>query len=30
MTERKKVTLPVLRNRKKNNKKISWLTAYDF
>ncbi len=30
MTERKKITLPVLRNRKRNNKKISWLTAYDF
>ena len=30
MTERKKITLPVLRNRKKNNKKISWITAYDF
>ena len=30
MTVRKKITLPVLRNRKKNNKKISWLTAYDF
>ncbi|MBM01896.1 MAG: 3-methyl-2-oxobutanoate hydroxymethyltransferase [Chloroflexi bacterium] len=30
MTERKKITLPVLRNRKKNKKKISWLTAYDF
>ncbi|MEC9451704.1 MAG: 3-methyl-2-oxobutanoate hydroxymethyltransferase [Chloroflexota bacterium] len=30
MTERKKITLPVLRNRKRNKKKISWLTAYDF
>ena len=30
MTDRKKITLPVLRNRKKNNKKISWITAYDF
>ena len=30
MVDRKKITLPVLRNRKKNNKKISWITAYDF
>ena len=30
MADRKKITLPVLRNRKKNNKKISWVTAYDF
>ena len=30
MADRKKITLPVLRNRKKNNKKISWITAYDF
>ena len=30
MANRKKITLPVLRNRKKNNKKISWITAYDF
>ncbi len=30
MAERRKVTLPVLRNRKRNNKKISWLTVYDF